>query len=774
MTTEESLADLWRHVEVGRGPQSVAKLVQAWMQARIERHDDISPELLYTIAEKRLDWPGAEHFTPKSLTSFIGKLAGQHPARSVLDPTCGLGLLLEEVASSSGAELVHGIDINAECGVVAQAMFSGRATIFQGDALAPLDGLQATYDLIVANPPFGAKVRGAPVIPFLGERFRGDLGHALAVWACARLAENGTAMFIVTSAFLWSAQGLQAQAAIRDAECRVRALIHLPGGTFLHTGIGTYLAVFERGAQGEVFIGEFAKDGEHQTRLLANYKRRKTGESAHVGRLCTLSNFRGFDAFLAQESLKRLVRATGWPQHAAESVILKSERLTSSTPSSGQGTNGLCLRLVGTPLAVLDSTEIRSAAARHFVQLYIDPKLADARYLVHWFNHSLVGQATLSSVSQVGTFARLDLAALLAMNLPLPLLAEQRHALQAVEDLTRVRAEAAELEAALWSCTGKVDALAHQIRTINQEDRYEDWIATMPYPLASILWRHRSGNGSTRERYEVLLHFFEATAAFVATIHLSAFMADDALWSGASAGLQANLEKQKLSLERATFGAWKATAEYLAGKCRRLLGEADGLEVCKRVYGTTNRDHIDMLCDAGLLTALQRANSIRNKSTGHGGAIGDEDASRFEEELRGLVQDVRRAFGRSWQQYELIQPSTGRYKEGVHYYRANRLVGPISTPFEVVDREATRPLESDSLYLFDAIGRNGLLLRPFVKVMPSPEKKANACFIFSRREQAGAHFVSYHFAEESSMTAQFPEIDKAFARIRLFDGQATT
>lgn len=772
MTIGESLAELSRYVAAGRGSQNVANLVQAWICARIERHEEVSPDLLSAITERRLDWPGLEHFTPKSLTSFIGKLASLHPARSVLDPTCGLGLLLHEVASSSGAELVHGIDVNAECAVVAQAMFSGRATILQGDALAPPDGLQTTYDLIVANPPFGAKVRGAPAVPYLGDRFRGDMGHALAVWACARLGENGTAMLIVTPAFLWSAHGLEAQAAIRNAGRRVRALIHLPGGTFLHTGIGTYLAVFECGAQDEVFIAEFAQDAEHQKLLLENYRRRKTGESARVGRLCPLSEFRGFDAFLAQESLKRLVRATGWPQHAAGSVVLKSERLATSALSSAQGTNDLCLRLVGTPLAVLESTEIRDPAARNYAQLYIDPKLADARYLVHWFNHSLVGQATLSSVSQVGALARLDLKALLAMNLALPPLAEQRHVLQAVEDLTRVRAVAAELEAALWSCTWKADALAHQIRTINQEDRYEDWIATMPYPLASILWRHRSGNGSTRERYEVLLHFFEATAAFVATIHLSAFMADDTLWSETSGGLQAKLAKQHLSLERATFGAWKLTVEYLSGKCTRLLAQADGLEVCKRVYGTTNRGHIAMLCDAGLMEALQRANSIRNKSLGHGGAIGEDEALSIEEELRGLVQKVRGVFGRSWQGYELIQPSTGQYRGGVHYYRANRLVGALSTPFEVVDREATQPLESDSLYLFDAIGRNGLLLRPFIKVMPSPEKKANACFIFSSCEQAGARFVSYHFTDESSLTEPSPEIDETFRRIHLFDDRA--
>lgn len=772
MTTEQALADLWRSIDARPGSETVSHLVQSWLRARIERHEPVSPDLLYGIAEKRLDWPGDEHSTPKMLVSFIGSLAALHPAASVLDPTCGLGLLLQAVAASAGAQVVHGIEINSEFREVTQAVVGNKATILASDALTSPEGLQAQYDLIVANPPFGMKLRSTPVVPHIGGHFRGEMGHALAAWACARLSASGTAMVILTPGFLWSAGGLEALEAIRKSGCRVRALIHLPGGSFPRTGISTYLTIFERGEQQQVFIGEFADSPEHQQSLIANYKRRKPGEQPALGRLCALPAFPGFDAFVAQERLRRLVRATGWPQLAAKAVILKAERLSSPEGHLGQDANGLFLRLVGQPTAVLDPSGLPRSRTRDCVRLSLDPNISDARYMVHWFNDSPIGQAFVAAVSRGEVSARLDLQTLLDANFVLPPLAEQRQVLHGIEQLNRVRAEAAELETALWSFTEKTDVVVQKILTLNQQDRYEDWIESLPFPLASILWRHRAGGGSAREQYEVLLHFFEATAAFVATIHLSAFMADDDLWRNMAKGLSETLAKQHLSLDRPTFGAWKQTVEYLSGKCRKLLADGEGKATCARVYGTSNPNHLSMVCDPELLSTLQRANSIRNATSGHGGAIGLDEAKRINDELMGFVYKIRGVFGRSWLDYELIQPSEGRYQGGVHRYKAKRLIGTRSTPFEVVERVSEQLLESEGLYLFDANSQKGVLLRPLIRVMPSPQKKANACFIYSRSEKDGAHFVSYHFEEESSMTASFADLDETFRRIHLFDDRA--
>jgi len=352
--------------------------------------------------------------------------------------------------------------------------------------------------------------------------------------------------------------------------------------------------------------------------------------------------------------------------------------------------------------------------------------------------------------------------------------AQQQEVLHGAQMLRRICAEVDELETALWDGAGDTEAIVHSIATVNQEDRYEYWIESLPFPLASILWRHHAGGGSQRDQYEVLLHFFEATAAFIATVHLSAFMSDEGLWREYGGKLHGRMAQQHLSLDRATFGAWKLVVESLSSACGKLYRTDETVELVESLYGTSNRRVLTMLAHADLRKVLQQANKIRNDWSGHAGVVSNEQAAQVHAQLMDLVQALRSVFGRTWQSYELIQPGLARYGEdGYHHVTIKRLMGTRSAPFEEAERASAQPLVAEALYLFDDANRSALRLKPFVRVMPSPEKRANACFIFNRREGAGSRYVSYHFEQESNITEVFPDVEDALNRLHLFDEDRT-
>ena len=572
-----------------------------------------------------------EHGTPRTIVDFSARIVERLKAKSVLDPTCGYGILLAAGSQAAKAEVIHGVDVNDTAASVASAVLGSDARVIHGDFFSCVDGLLDQYDLIIADPPLNAQFRTEQESKSETTLKSLDLASNLMIWASSRLSDAGHALFVVAPSFFHATKRRQVQRLISANGCRIAAAIYVPGGTRQNTSIPTYLVLLERGDQQDVFIGSFSSDPASQGYLLANLVRRKPRGDASLGRLCQLEEFNGFERFVAKENLMRLVREFGWFRHDAASVFPESELLRTRSHSNELeiGANSLFLKLVGKGIASTQADDLGQNPSE-VLHLKVNTNIADPPFLAHWFNESRIGRLSLESLRDASTVPRIRAKDLLTSDVCLPSILEQRLLIEGSAYLRKIRADADELESALFSRSEAVEDVVQRIRRINQEDRYEDWIETLPFPLASILWRHHASQDSYRHRYEVLLHFFEATAAFIATIHLSAFMSDVSLWEEVRKSLRDKLFEQHLSLERATFGAWKLTAEKLASECSAILKQAERSsekkEVWQRIYGTLDRRIVEMVSAPRLLGILQQANKIRNDWQGHSGAISEDTA----------------------------------------------------------------------------------------------------------------------------------------------------
>jgi hypothetical protein len=474
-----------------------------------------------------------------------------------------------------------------------------------------------------------------------------------------------------------------------------------------------------------------------------------------------LAGFKGYNHYEAHERIKQLVPRMRLKEVSSGTLFKGIIRAKKSDSEFLDSTNALYLRLVGRTLASVDRADMPQSLS-NFIQLIVNKEEANASFLAHYFN-SDIGRTILEGTRTIGSAApMISLSNFKSEAFYIPDYDIQLKILDSVSQLESLRAEINEIESDIWNAPSKVDGHIERIKRVNHEDSFDGWLETLPFPVASILWRYHAHSGTVREKSEILLHFFEALAEFFATIHLSAIRTDTEFWVEHSVALNQTLDKEHLSYDRATFGLWKCVNEFLSKRIRKLLD--DDFERASMLYRIKNRDVLNMLLSKDLVRILQAANSIRNNNA-HGGVASQREDANIHRNLEELITDTRKFTGNNWKQYELVQPSDCRFSGGMLAYKVKRIMG-TRTPFETVERRTITGMEDERLHLLAPDGDRALELIPFIRVMPSPKTESNACYYYNRTQGDQQRYVSYHFESESEFEAAFDDTAAAIQSLR--------
>ena len=79
-----------------------------------------------------------------------------------------------------------------------------------------------------------------------------------------------------------------------------------------------------------------------------------------------------------------------------------------------------------------------------------------------------------------------------------------------------------DLERNLWDRPVDAGKVRQILAALNQKESFESWLETLPFPLASVLWRYHA-TAATEQKVAHLFNFFEACTVFLGTLMLSAF-----------------------------------------------------------------------------------------------------------------------------------------------------------------------------------------------------------------------------------------------------------
>ena len=716
-------------------------------------------------------------FVPPNVLTFLGEMLETFAPKSVLNPWANIGIVAISIQQRLGTKVFDALGMNKmECEVF--RLLEGAETVHLQctDPLQALQESEATYDAAIGIPPFGMRSDRPVNVTVGNERVTvsDQYGFLLVLTTCLRLKEQGVGVFILpTSFFFASGRKGKARNVLEQLGIRVTSAIELPIDTFgSRASISSHIVTLQRTTDTTVFAGRFSIDPQQQKELLSNLTQRTQGKLSQNGRLVEGATFRGFSPIELAERIEERARRIGLVVYSFGDVVLQLNAPASSSTTVcrfEEQANAVYLPQMASTSATTSQDDLPEGLKSYY-QLIINPEIAEAEFVARLLNTSF-GQLWRDSLRTGDIIPRIGKAVLSAAPIYLPppqARTLQTKVLECQSTLTQLRNELNELESRLWQRPTDVNKALTKLRMINREDRFEDWVDTLPFPLASILWLCHTETGSLKEQYERKIHFFEALTEFMAILHLSAFSASPSLWAGLRQTLMDTLKNNSLSLEMATLGTWKTVVEVLFAQARRILN--DDPELCFELFKTRNRQTLEAICSKQIVSIIQTTNKMRNDWMGHKGAVRESDAKRTNDELQQHIQTVRGVFGLIWEAYELLQPGECKLRAGVFTYKVKMIVG-TRMAFRSETVEVVEPMEDGLLYLKSPDESRSLKLLPFVKVMPSPRTEENACYFYNRQQKEGIRFLSYHFEADADIVREFA--DAAAALKRLTSGNIT-
>lgn len=247
-----------------------------------------------------------QFFTPEPVIDFCVAMLRPQPHETIIDPACGSGgflmSALKYIKTHNNAvytegvisERLFGMDINKSIARIAKMKLllesNGKTNIFCTNSLEDLDDIKLSlsqkdgFDIILANPPFGAKITNTATLA------KFDLGHKwtsrdtefhktktvypnqnaeiLFIERCLQLLKEGGRMAIVLPNGNFENPSLDYLRYYIKLKAKLLAIVNLPQETFIPfgTGVKTSLLFLEKETpnkiqQYPIFFGRIKKLG---------------------------------------------------------------------------------------------------------------------------------------------------------------------------------------------------------------------------------------------------------------------------------------------------------------------------------------------------------------------------------------------------------------------------------------------------------------------------------------------------------------------------------
>ena len=302
------------------------------------------------------------------------------------------------------------------------------------------------------------------------------------------LEENGKAVFLMTPSFLFDDRN-------KEVLCKlglyVDAVFAIPNGAFLpQTNIASNLIVVTKQRKEKTFIAEISSDEKANKTILDNYINRRTGKAIQLGALVDIKEFKSFSGLVSENEMQELVKRIGYPPIRLTNVALNISLVRAADVDEVEHTsNSVYLPKIGNSPAVTSPSEMKMKNPKNYFQIQLDETKANSSFVANYFN-SAVGRKLRESFEVGVTIPTISKQVLVTCSLHLPDVKTQLELIQIDSKIDQFAFRLEELKRNLWKQPKSYNSIAKELKSINQEEKLEHWIDTLPFPISSILWRY--------------------------------------------------------------------------------------------------------------------------------------------------------------------------------------------------------------------------------------------------------------------------------------------
>lgn len=409
------------------------------------------------------------------------------------------------------------------------------------------------------------------------------------------------------------------------------------------------------------------------------------------------------------------------------------------------------------------------------IATHIDDSIVDPRFLAAWLNTDrgvASRQRAIDTASSGKHFKALrsDTRPLMRwadeLIIPVPPLAEQQTLLRADEQLELFSVSLSASRAAIWDQPDTADEVVNHIAGAFDES-IDGWLDQLPYPMASAIWTAETAI-SPAEKQRALIHAWEAIVTFHATVLLAASRSDPGSSAETEAGIRATLEKQRLGLNRASFGSWTVIVERTSKDLRRALLSDDADEVARlrRAFAGLTQSSIERFISKDLVHKFSEVKTKRNSWLGHTGYISDEVYLGQINSLLADLHELRGLLGNVWSQLLLVRAGSASHTRDGVSQRAEVAVGTV-VPFKSRAFEVGEPMLQGDLYLVRDGAETPLEVGPFVQLRAAASSAHYTTYFYNRRDGETVRLVSYQYSSVSELEDDVSRFSADFGNLGL-------